>query len=134
MQERRSARLCFTSGVPWLRVNSNYTKINAEAELKNPDSVFYHYKNLIKLRKENETLVYGEYRLVAEEHPQVFAYERRGSEETLLVVCNFFQSPTDFTYQGRGKVLLSNYKDTENFRDQIQLRPYEAVIYQVESR
>ena len=30
----------FTKGTPWLEVNPNYTKINAESELSDPDSVF----------------------------------------------------------------------------------------------
>ena len=46
----------FTKGTPWLEVNPNYTKINAESELSDPDSVFYYYQKLIRLRKEHSVL------------------------------------------------------------------------------
>lgn len=45
----------FTTGMPWLKVNPRYTEINNEEALKNPDSIFYYYQNLIKLRKTTES-------------------------------------------------------------------------------
>ncbi len=37
----------FTTGTPWLPVNPNYTSINVEAALADPDSVFWYYKKQI---------------------------------------------------------------------------------------
>ncbi|WP_447559209.1 alpha-amylase family glycosyl hydrolase, partial [Staphylococcus aureus] len=54
----------FTTGTPWLKVNPRYTEINNEEALKNPDSIFYYYQNLIKLRKTTEIITTGNYRLL----------------------------------------------------------------------
>ena len=44
----------FTAGTPWLKVNPNYTSINAADQLDDPDSVRSFYKKLIALRKDPE--------------------------------------------------------------------------------
>ncbi|WP_455036864.1 alpha,alpha-phosphotrehalase, partial [Leptotrichia massiliensis] len=44
----------FTTGTPWIGVAENYKKINAEVALKDKNSVFYHYKKLIDLRRNEE--------------------------------------------------------------------------------
>ena len=53
----------FTKGVPWLRVNPNYHRINIESQIRSEDSLFSYYKELIALRKSakyQEVLTYGE--------------------------------------------------------------------------
>ena len=40
---------CF-SGTPWIMVNPNYVKINAEEQRKREDSIVHYYKKLIRLR------------------------------------------------------------------------------------
>ena len=59
MQWDASTNAGFTTGTPWIEVNPNYTSINAKAELKDPDSVFYFYQKLIRLRKEYPVFVDG---------------------------------------------------------------------------
>ena len=98
----------FTSGTPWLKLNPRYTEINAEAELANPDSVFYHYRDLISLRREHPIILTGEYRLLDEEDNQVYAYLRVNSDEdaaatgerALLVVANFTDDTVQLNYAG----------------------------------
>lgn len=41
----------FTTGTPWIEVNSNYMEINAGNAIKDPDSIYNYYKQLIALRK-----------------------------------------------------------------------------------
>ncbi len=52
-----------------------------ENSRKNPDSLFYFYQKLIALRRKNDTLVYGDFRLIEEENPDIFAYERNLERE-----------------------------------------------------
>ena len=54
----------FTTGTPWLRVNPNYTKINAASQVHDPDSVFACYQTLIRLRKVNPVFREGSFRLL----------------------------------------------------------------------
>ena len=117
----------FTTGTPWLPVNPNYTSINAEAALADPDSVFWYYKKLIALRKEYPVFVEGDFTLLEEEHPQLFVYRRSTKNEQILVVCNFSGTDVSWSLPGEwttAEVLISNYPD----RVQKTLRPWEAMI------
>lgn len=117
----------FTTGTPWLPVNPNYTSINAEAALADPDSVFWYYKKLIALRKEYPVFVEGDFTLLEEEHPQLFVYRRSTKNEQILVVCNFSGTDVSWSLPGEwttAEMLISNYPD----RVQKTLRPWEAMI------
>ncbi|MFC4767111.1 alpha,alpha-phosphotrehalase [Effusibacillus consociatus] len=139
MQWNSEKNAGFTRGTPWIDVARNYKEINAEKVLQDKDSVFYHYQKLIRLRKEYDVIAYGEFQLILEEDPQIFAYIRAYKNEALLAINNFygkeaiFELPEDVAVQGESRVLISNYKDTEdNFR-KLTLRPYESVAFHVKS-
>ncbi|WHY35594.1 alpha,alpha-phosphotrehalase [Cytobacillus firmus] len=126
----------FSDGTPWIPVASNYREINAENALKDENSIFYHYKKLIQLRKQYDIITYGDYELISEDHPDVFAYIRNGVNERLLVVNNFYGKETSFTLPEHiqadeylGEILLANYKQSPSAAETIQLRPYESIIY-----
>lgn len=122
----------FTEGIPWCRVNPNYTKINAEEALKDQNSVFYYYKKLIRLRKEEPILIYGTFELLCPEDEHVFAYVREWKGKKWLVAGNFCEKLARFDYPGKGRVLLSNYEqESETRLEQMKLRPYEAAIYEI---
>ena len=55
----------------------HYKKINAEDSLKDKDSIFYHYKKLIGLRKEYDVISYGNFKMILEDDDKVFAYTQR---------------------------------------------------------
>ncbi|MGM0837498.1 MAG: glycoside hydrolase family 13 protein [Bacillota bacterium] len=125
----------FTKGTPWINVNPNYQKINAENELSNPDSIFYYYQELIHLRKQNEIIVYGNYQLILKDHPEIYAYVRTYQDKKLLVICNFYENnpvfelPRDIHFMTK-QLLASNY-ETEEQTDisRFTLQPYEARVY-----
>jgi glycosidase len=132
MQWNSGPQAGFTKGTPWCRVNPNYTEINAEEALKDSDSIFYYYQKLISLRKEEPILIYGTFELLCPEDEQVFAYMREWMGKKWLVVCNFYGKPAEFDYPGRGRVILSNYRqDSVTQLEQMKLRPYEAAIYEM---
>ena len=79
----------FTTGKPWLKINENYTEINAEAAVADKGSVFWHYHDLIALRHGHDIVVNGTFDLLWPEHEQLFAYERKLDGKTLTVVANF---------------------------------------------
>lgn len=81
--------------------------------------VFWHYRRLIQLRRENDVMVYGRYQLLLP------------GDEQWLIACNFHDVTRDFTLERSGEVLLSNYKDTPEAGDIRQLRPCETVIYRM---
>ncbi|MDY0407644.1 alpha-glucosidase C-terminal domain-containing protein [Paracerasibacillus soli] len=77
------------------------------------NSIFYHYKQLIALRKKHDVITYGDYELLLADNPHIFAYRRQWNGETLLVISNFYEEnvSTQFDLE-KGKkanILLSNY-------------------------
>ena len=117
----------FTTGTPWLGLNPNYSEINAEKEINDPDSVYQFYRRLIELRKTCPVFTDGKFELLLPEDEQIFAYTRTDQETEMLVCANFKREPSACP-------LLAQWKDAEvlihNYEEKIgkDLRPYEAVI------
>ncbi|WP_144704040.1 alpha,alpha-phosphotrehalase [Fictibacillus phosphorivorans] len=137
VQWNNSENAGFTTGEPWIPVASNFKEINAEAAINDENSIFYHYQKLNKLRKEIDVITYGDYQLILEDHPEIFAYVRNADNgEKLLVVNNFYGKSTDFELPKSidltdlsGEVLISNYEGTPEDPSSFSLRPYESVVF-----
>ena len=115
----------FTTGTPWLALNPNYQDINVQADLADPQSIFYTYQKLIKLRHENEIIVNGSFTPVSAS-PNVLAYYRELAGERWLVVANLTGNEERFSAPAKiDQVLISNYQAPKTL-DNIKLRPYEA--------
>ncbi|MBL0637241.1 alpha,alpha-phosphotrehalase [Aeromonas dhakensis] len=137
MQWSAAPNAGFTAGTPWLKPAANYPEINAEAALADTDSVFWHYRDLIRLRKAHPIFTHGDYQELLAGHPQIWAYARRANGQTLLVVSNFYGEPISFALPkelatGKGRLLLGNYPDSPARPQSCMLRPYESLIWLVE--
>lgn len=124
----------FTTGKPWLAVNRNYDYINAKQCLEDENSIFHHYRKLIDIRKNNDTIIYGDYNLLCPEDKNIFAYTRELNGDKLLVVCNFYDEEVTFSFEddfNHVDILLSNYKDSSKLIEKLSLRPYEAIMFRV---
>lgn len=120
----------FTKGTPWIKINPNYTTINAREQMEREDSVFHYYQKLISLRKKEPVIVYGTFALLMPEDEDIFMYTRTYEQEKLLVICNFSQKERELKIPEeweRGTILLGNYKDAAVGR-KMCLRDYEAIV------
>ncbi|QJS95689.1 glucohydrolase [Dolosigranulum pigrum] len=133
MQWNSQPEAGFTTGTPWLGVNPNYADINVAESLKDPNSIYHFYKEMIALRRDNEALIYGSYELVLPLHKQVYAYKRQGESETYLIVVNVFNdsAEVDLTPFDLKELVLTNYEVPNPLEQDIQLRPYEARLYRL---
>ena len=134
----------------WINVNPNYPEINAEAVLADEDSIFYHYQQLVALRRGElkDLMVYASFAPVDslqvphDQDEAVYAYTRTGgadgspANESLLVISNFTadEQERDFAVLNearesgaRVELVSSNYKDDAGST----LRPYEAKVYHI---
>ncbi|MFM5503280.1 alpha,alpha-phosphotrehalase [Aeromonas veronii] len=137
MQWSAAPNAGFTAGNPWLKPAANYPEINAEAALADQNSVFWHYRDLIALRKAHPIFTLGDYQELLTGHPQIWAYARRANGQTLLVVSNFYGEPVEFALpaelqSGQGRLLLGNYPDSPAQPQSGMLRPYESLIWLME--
>ena len=127
----------FTTGTPWIGVPENYKKINADAALKDKNSIFYHYKKLIDLRRNEELMITGKYEDIDLENKSVYAYKRVGENAELVVISNFYEPEVEFKLEKNGikglenaQILLSNYETNPEIKDgKIILKPFESIIF-----
>lgn len=126
MQWSAGTNAGFTTGEPWMRLNPNHTRINAESQLQDEDSVYRYYQRLIALRKQYPVVADGRYELLCPDDPDVFAYKRSTGSETLTVVCNFHGGTAPNPCANTAaKCLISNYSTAPG----ATLRPYESFWY-----
>ncbi|MDO5417648.1 MAG: alpha,alpha-phosphotrehalase [Lachnospiraceae bacterium] len=86
MQWEEGAHAGFTSGEPWIGLPENFRTIHAEAEKKDPDSIYHYYRRLIALRKEYPVISEGRIAFLETETPGLLAYRRFTDTEELLVL------------------------------------------------
>jgi alpha-glucosidase len=127
----------FTTGTPWLKVNPNYTGINVESQLQDPDSIYHYYRKLVELRRDCAAAVYGVYDLLLPQDKQIYAYTRTLDSVVLLIVANLFPQETEFVLPEHIRydccdLLLANYPvDVKEKVDRFPLRAYEARVYKL---
>lgn len=119
----------FSNHEPWIRVNPNKDKINVEKDLSSHRSVFKYYQKLIDIRKQYKLIKEGKFKLLYKQNKNLFIYERKYENESLIVICSFKKDIVKLPK--KLFVSLSNYEkilgNTNN--DKIYLMPYEARVY-----
>jgi oligo-1,6-glucosidase len=126
----------FTTGTPWIKVNPNYTTVNAAAQEKDSNSVLNYFRRMAKLRKQLPELIYGKYQLIDAGNEKAYAYTRTLSNAKVLVLLNFSNSSCNFKMNNKigiiGAVLINNYSKitVSNAANEslFKLQPYQAVI------
>ncbi|MEI0477688.1 alpha,alpha-phosphotrehalase [Brachyspira pulli] len=123
----------FSNAKPWIEVIDNYKEINAENNIKDENSIFNHYKKLIKLRKEYKVISEGKTIPILKDDQNVFAFTREYNNEKLLVINNFYSNECTIDLSNinfdikKSKCLLSNY-DEAVLDNTLKLRPYESIV------
>jgi len=123
----------FTTGTPWIQVNPNYHTINTQTAIEDPNSIFYHYKRLIHLRKSKQVITDGAFAFIEASHPQLFAYTRSNQDEIIYCINNFSDSETTLELDTSLMTLeLHNYDKVERSHHTLILRPYESIIFSID--
>lgn len=117
----------FSKATPWLEVNKNYQTINVEDALKDPNSIFYYYQKLIKLRKSYPIISHGIFEPILKEHSLVFGYKRILDNQEMIVLNNFYDQEVkiDFGNLNNYEVLIDNYQNTD--LSNLSLKPYQSI-------
>lgn len=123
----------FSINKPWLKVNPNYRTINAEAQIKQPDSVLNYYKRLVELRKSDtysDTFTYGEMIPYTPDREGIMAFYRKDSENTILIIANLQHKICSIPLQHVCEKLLLNNSETVEIdhNNQVILQKYQALI------
>jgi oligo-1,6-glucosidase len=133
----------FSDAKPWIKVNPNYVEINVEQAEKDSHSVLAFYRELIGLRKSNPVMVYGDFTDISGDDPYLYGYAREHDGTEWIVLLNHSVETRTFALSNHClgsdtlqlALVLGNYAETdpewEMEERTIELRPYEARIYEV---
>lgn len=123
MQWDSSEYAGFSDVKPWIKMAGNHDEINVEKQIHDEHSIFSFYKKMIQNRKEQPTLVYGDFAEVEHTPDEVIAYKRIYQDEEIYCLCNFSHDLQSLEMI-EGEVLLNNYKDYKAG----SLQPYQFVM------
>jgi alpha-glucosidase len=130
----------FTSGKPWLPVDSSHAERNVEDQDTDADSLLNWYRRLIRLRGSRPALHIGSYRVIEDTPKGVYAYVRESGDEKVAVFLNFttrdlaLHEPTLEFVDAACKTLLSTHGDAASKPTnplRIRLRPHEVLILEI---
>ena len=121
----------FSTTKPWLMTNPNKNEINVISNYKDNDSIFNYYKKLIAFRKKEKLIKTGSYIDICPHNKKIFAYLRKGTKNSLLVLCNYSKANIKYSikkYIKKGyKIVLNNY---DSFKEG-SLLPYQSVVLKI---
>ena len=122
----------FTTGTPWLKVNSNYKDINVQNQENDPDSVLNYYRRLVATRKSpeyKEVFTYGVFDPAYEDTEYVMAYYRVSDNQRILVAANFGNDAKTIELKFPvKKVVLSNVGRKEINEVSLKLDSCEVIV------
>ena len=125
----------FTTGTPWLKINSNYQEINVERQENDADSVLNYYRRLVAVRKSpeyKEVFTYGKFVPVYQDTETIMAYYRENGNQRMLVAANFGKEAAELKLEYPVKrVVLSNQKEVETAEQMLKLESCEVIVLEL---
>ncbi|GIZ39945.1 hypothetical protein CKM354_000330600 [Cercospora kikuchii] len=132
-----NAGFCDENFTPWMRVNDNFTSLNAQDQLKTSGDLSvsqFWQRGLANRKKHKNVFVYGSFECLEERDNDIFAYKRSdGTDEGFVVVLNFSKETIDWDVPksaGLHKWVTSNYAGDlpSSVSGPVTLRPFESLL------
>ncbi|NDV49311.1 alpha-glucosidase [Salipiger sp. PrR003] len=120
----------FSTGTPWIEVNSNADQINVAQDRSDPESIFAHYRHLVRLRRELDVIAFGETEPLLPDSSAIMAFQRRLGSARVLVLANFTANrqavclPLDTC--GEGRCLVSSHRARRRIDPDLEMAPFES--------
>ena len=96
---------------------------------KDPHSILNYFRKMVALRKSEDTLIYGQYTVIDEKNPAIYAFTRTAGDKSFLILLNFTAEKSTVNLGDlvldNGRIIISNYPDATVSNE---LRGYEAII------
>ena len=121
----------FSNETPWLPVHENHSTVNVLHQENDQNSVLNHFRKMVALRKDNLLLVYGNYAIIQDDHPTIYAYSRTLEDQQMIILLNFSELESSISlpnFDYNKEVLINNYNELSIDENTITLKPYQAVV------
>ena len=119
----------FSNKASWIKLNPSYKEINVKKDLESADSIIEFYKKLLKLRQENDALIYGDFKEYEKDSDEVAIFKRSLDDESFYIVLNFtnLDREIDLPFDlGESRVVLDNY---DGYKADNTFKPYEGKVF-----
>lgn len=115
MQWTDGANAGFTTGAPWVAINSNYASANVSTLKSDPTSLWNHYRKLIHTRTGSNPLKHGSYEAVSATADNVFAFLRVKDGEAVMDIFNItrlYETKAPLLHQSWISIIINRMKFT----------------------
>ena len=132
MQWDDSPHAGFTTGEPWIAVNPNHAEINARDRRRRPRLGLPPLPAADRAAPPEPAVAHGDFTMLLEDDPRVYAFTRRLGDTELLVVANVSGEPAsaagipDAEALGRGGAADHQRRARAG---RLELGPWEARVY-----
>ena len=126
----------FSKSKPWININPNYKTINVKNQINDEYSILNFYKTMIKIRKSNEALIYGEYKLILEDDKNIYAYKRVLGSDEFIIITNMSNEKVMYNYKdiklNYENLVIANLKvKNHETTNSIELKPWDCRMYKI---
>lgn len=126
----------FSKNKPWININPNYKTINVRNQINDENSILNFYKAMIKIRKSNEALIYGEYKLILEDDKNIYAYKRVLGNDKFVIITNMSNEKVMYNYKDiklkYENLVISNLEVKKHeITNRLELKPWECRMYKI---
>lgn len=101
----------FSTTTPWIDINSDYLTWNVEDQINDKESILHFYKEIIKLKQEDDLFIYGTCEFIKTDNKDLFIYKRCWQGEIATILCNTGYKKINIEKYQEGETILSNQND-----------------------
>ena len=115
----------------WIEITNDINSVALDVQKDDKDSIYNFYKDIIKVKNENEALKYGKVNAIDVGNRAVLVMERTYNKDRALVIINSSSKEENITLDKKGyKVLYSNgnNKGIEKLSSEVSLKSGEVII------
>ena len=131
MQWSNQMNAGFSEGDPWIEQGDSYHIVNVSNEIEDPDSIFYYYKKMIRLRMDNKSISEGSFEWIESNYDDVIAFARVYENKRIVIVANFSDQEFDLRALEASENIPAKNCLADSYsgrRESGKLRPFEAYV------
>ena len=133
MQWDDSVNAGFNEGhAPWQSMGTGHKDIHVKKDLESEKSIYRFYQKLLKLRKDDDTFLFGEVKEYDHENRKVVAYTRQREGTRYFIVANFSKGRCRYKapdFIENSDVVLNNYEAVKKENGTLDLEPYQVLVF-----